>query len=73
MPLAPGEYLTVEVPVSRHDRCGDHLTLVARDGSDEDVRFCQLRFLHNGPHADVSLSGLVLMTWPNNGDEEDHL
>lgn len=72
--LAPGDYIDRELALSRHGRCGD-LVMIHDENATHGaagVR-CQLQALHDGPHADVSLSGLVLATWPNVSDEEDHL
>ncbi|WP_270483393.1 hypothetical protein [Gordonia jacobaea] len=60
-----GEFVDVERVLGRHDRCGDlpywHEPLQLPQ---QPTTRCQLERGHRGPHADVSLSGLVLATWP---------
>ncbi|WP_290723852.1 hypothetical protein [Gordonia sp. UBA6683] len=56
-----GEFIDVERVLGRHDRCGD---LPYWHEPVQPVTRCQLERGHLGPHADVSLSGLVLATWP---------
>ncbi len=60
-----GEFVDAERVLGRHDRCG---YLPCWRDLDEGVHQgstrCQLEQGHRGPHADVSLSGLVLATWP---------
>lgn len=64
---APGQFIDPARVLARHNRCHEF----SHPG--ENRALCQLEFGHPGPHADVSLSGLVLDTWPNWADGEDHL
>ena len=59
-----GEFVDAQRVLGRHDRCGDHMAWRHRQFENQGAPRCQLEQGHRGPHADVSLSGLVLVTWP---------
>ena len=52
-----GEFIDQDRVLGRHDRCGDLMP-------GRKATRCQLEYGHGALHADVSLSGLVLATWP---------
>ena len=53
------EVYTGELPANRADVCGATLTFA------HSVHVCARWSAHDGDHADISVSGLVLETWPN--------